>query len=123
MNFDTNPEIIAIRETIKFAVLECGYIPILLDEQHIESDKTIPDEMIHLIRNSKFCIADFTGHKGGVYFESGFALGLGKPVIYTCSETHFDKAHFDIRQMQHIIYKDLDGFKTALVNKIKAWIQ
>ena len=29
-------------------------------------------------------VCDLTGYRGGVYFEAGFASGLGLPVIYTC---------------------------------------
>jgi len=29
-------------------------------------------------------ICDLTGYRGGVYFEAGFAYGLGLEVIYTC---------------------------------------
>src|SRR5712672_2679134 len=34
------------------------------------------DEIISQIRRSKFLIADFTGRRGGVYFEAGLAMGL-----------------------------------------------
>ncbi len=46
----------------------------------------INDEMIAEIRKSKFVVADLTGYRGGVYFEAGFAYGLGLPVIYTCNQ-------------------------------------
>ena len=122
MSFDKDPLIANIRNSIKDAIIESGYIPILVDEKHIETGKTIPDEMIHLLRNCKFCIADFTGHKGGVYFESGFAVGQGKPVIFTCQKDDFENTHFDIKQFQHIIYQSPSDLKDALKHKIKAWI-
>lgn len=115
-------ETIEIRETIKNAVTECGYIPIIIDEQHVQSDKTINDEIIASLKRSKFCIADFTLHRNGVYFESGFALGQGKKVIYTCRQDEFSKAHFDIRPLQHIIYTNQAEFLKALVFKIQAFI-
>ena len=31
-------------------------------------------------------VCDLTGYRGGVYFEAGFAYGLGLDVIYTCRE-------------------------------------
>ena len=45
---------------------------------------------MHQIRKSKFLIADFTGQRGGVYYEAGFAYGLGLPVIWTCRKDWFD---------------------------------
>jgi hypothetical protein len=53
------------------------------------------DEIISQIRRSKFLIADFTGHRGKVYFEAGLAMGL--PVFWTCRRDDLDKLHFDMR--------------------------
>jgi hypothetical protein len=63
-------------------------------DEHINK---IGDEIISQIRRSKFLIADFTGHRGGVYFEAGLAMGLGLPVFWTCRRDDLDKLHFDIR--------------------------
>lgn len=99
------PETSNIRDAIKEALIETGFKPILIDEQNINSDRTINDEIIANLKRCKFCIADFSYHSKGVYFESGFALGQGKKVIYTCLDSEFNEAHFDIRPLQHIIYK------------------
>lgn len=111
------------REAIKNALLKTGFEPIIIDEQNIESDKTINDEIIANLRKCKFCIADFSYHKNGVYFESGFALGQGKQVIYTCEEEQFKSAHFDIKPLQHIIYKTSEELESRLISKIEAWIK
>lgn len=116
------PETRDIRQAIKDAIEQTGFDPILIDEQHIESDKTINDEIISNLKKCRFCIADFTFHSNGVYFESGFALGQGKKVIYTCRQDEFASAHFDIRPLQHIVYSDSIDLKTRLVSKIEAWI-
>jgi hypothetical protein len=112
-----------IRAAIKDALIETGYEHIIIDEQHTSSDQTINDAIIAALRRCKFCIADFSFHSNGVYFESGFALGQGKQVIYTCSKEEFANAHFDIRPLQHIIYENPEELKKALVHKIEAWIK
>jgi hypothetical protein len=111
------------RRAIKNALEKTGFIPIIVDEKNISSDKTINDEIISGLRQCKFCIADFSYHKNGVYFESGFALGQGKQVIYTCEEEHFKNAHFDIKPLQHIIYKTTEELEKKLISKIEAWIK
>lgn len=116
------PETLPVRDAIKLALSNTGYTAIIIDEQNIESDKTINDEIIASLKKCKFCIADFSHHSNGVYFESGFALGQGKKVIYTCSEEEFEKAHFDIRPLQHIIYKTPEQLTKDLVHKIEAFI-
>jgi hypothetical protein len=112
-----------IREAIRFAVVATGFEPIFIDEKHVDSEKTINDEIISNLKKCKFCIADFTFHKNGVYFESGFAVGQGKPVIYTCEKEQFKVAHFDIKPLQHIIYDNPGELKEKLIHKIEAWIK
>lgn len=121
MSFQSGME--KIRDTIKTAIVATGFTPIIVDEKHVNSDKTINDEIIACIKKSKFCVADFSHHRNGVYFESGFALGLGKPVIYMCSKAEFNNAHFDIKPLQHIIYDDESDLEKKLVDKINAWIK
>ena len=36
-------------------------------------------------------VCDLTGYRGGVYFEAGFAYGLGLDVIYTCRKDWTEK--------------------------------
>jgi len=111
-----------IRKCIKKIVKEAGFIPLLIDEVHYDSDITINDAIIKYIRKSKFIISDFTEQKHGVYFEAGFALGLSKPVIYTCSSEDFPKTHFDTNHYPHIVYNNLDDLEGKLKDKIEAWI-
>jgi nucleoside 2-deoxyribosyltransferase len=112
-----------IRETIKKVVLSLGYRPILIDELHYESEITINDAIVKFIKQSKFLIADFTEQKSGVYFEAGFALGLKRPVIYTCSKIDFKDSHFDTNHYPHIVYNGLDELEEKLKDKILAWIE
>jgi nucleoside 2-deoxyribosyltransferase len=67
-------------------------------------------------------VADFTLHKAGVYFESGFALGLGIPVIWTCREDELVKTHFDTRQYNHVVWKDEQDLFEKLKRRIEATI-
>jgi hypothetical protein len=117
------PETAIIRSAIKQAVIKTGFHPILVDEQHVSSERTINDEIIASLKKCKFCIADFSYHKNGVYFESGFALGQGKQVIYTCEKEQFANAHFDIKPLQQIIYRTPDELEQKLISKIEAWIK
>ena len=44
----------------------------------------ITDEIMAQIKRSRFVVADYTAQRKSVYFEAGFALGLGLTVIPTC---------------------------------------
>lgn len=90
-------------------------------------EKDSVDEIFQLIENLSEMymfrgVADFSFHSNEVYFESGFALGQGKKVIYTYSKEEFGNAHFDIRPLQHIIYESPEQLSKELVNKIEAFI-
>jgi nucleoside 2-deoxyribosyltransferase len=105
-------------EAIKPAIEDAGYKAIRIDK--IEHNRSISDEIIALIRGSRFVVADFTHQNQGVYFEAGFAYGLGRNVIWMCSESNKDELHFDTRQYAHIMYKDINDAKLKLKNRIEA---
>jgi hypothetical protein len=85
-----------------------GYEPMRIDgKQH---NGKIDDEIMASIRGSRFVVADFTGNRGGVYYEAGFAHGLGLPVIFMCREGV--DLHFDVRQYNCIFWKP-DGLEDA----------
>lgn len=105
---------------IEPAISSAGYVPFRVDQHdHINH---IDDEIIAQIRRSKFLVADMTGQRGGVYFEAGFAYGLGVPVIYTCRDNDFKNLHFDIRQINCIKWKNFEDLQVRLENRIKAVI-
>ena len=59
---------------------------------------------------------------GGVYFEAGFALGLGLPVIWTVKETGLEHLHFDTRQYNHIGWKDPEDLREMLQLRLQATV-
>ena len=116
MSFDASRS--AADAAITAAITKAGYRPIRIDrEEHLNR---IDDEIIARIRQSKFLVADFTGHRNGVYFEAGFMLGLGRPVIWVCEKGELDKAHFDTRQYNTIAYSDTADLEKRLQLRIEA---
>jgi hypothetical protein len=105
---------------IKKAIIDAGYTPVRVDMQ--EHNGKICDQIIIDIKKCKFAICDFTGHRGGVYFEAGYAMGLGKPVIWTCKQEQIADAHFDTRQYNHIVWQNPDDLYQKLYRRIKATI-
>jgi|Deesub1362A_J573_1020465.scaffolds.fasta_scaffold00268_46 nucleoside 2-deoxyribosyltransferase/predicted RNA-binding Zn-ribbon protein involved in translation (DUF1610 family) len=88
---------------IRPAIIEAGYRPYRVDvEPHIDR---IDAKIITEIKNSRFLVADVTEQKQGVYFEAGFALGLGIPVIWCVKKDDLDNVHFDTRQYNHIVWE------------------
>ena len=106
---------------ISRAVVDCGLpAPIRIDRK--EHNNQITDEIMAEIRDAEFVIADFSGNRGGVYYEAGFARGLGRPVIHCCRDTDFDDRHFDTKLINHIKWSDAADLRHKLANRIKATI-
>lgn len=103
-------------------ILAAGYDAIRIDR--VEHNNKIDDEIVAAIRGCKFLVADFTVDRGGIYFEAGLALGLGKTVIWTVREDKLHDVHFDNRQYNFVRWlpERLPEFAQALQNRIEATI-
>lgn len=111
-----------VREAIKKAITECGYIPRIMDE--IEHNHQIVPEMLYEIRQARFIVAELTGHNNGAYFEAGYALGQGKPVIQVCCKKRFgDDGHFDVKQINTVLWETTDDLVERLKSRIQATIE
>ena len=69
----------------------------LIDMRDVAEAGIIDNIMRVQIRDAAFVIADLTHDNHGAYWEAGYAEGLGKPVVYICERTKFEKerSHFD----------------------------
>lgn len=111
---------------IKLGIKDAGYKPVRIDEQ--EHNDKIDDRIIAEIRRSRFIVADFTqgekGARGGVYYEAGFAHGLGIEVFFTCRKDVLDNndIHFDTRQYNHIGWETPEELRKGLADRISAVI-
>jgi hypothetical protein len=125
-------------EVIEPAVRASGYNCIKID--NVEHNEKIDDEIIKEIRKSKAVVADITcglstpdgwsqakkvgSPRGGVFFEAGFAKGLGLPVIWMVKNKIAEienVGHFDIRQFNQIRWTDdFDQARERLQNRLEA---
>ena len=104
------------------AVRDSGYDPVRIDrKEHVNK---IDDEIVAEMRRARFVVADFThgdtGARGGVYYEAGFAHGLGIPVFFSCRKDTLKKVHFDTRQYNHIVWETPEDLRDQLAKRIAA---
>lgn len=126
-------------ETVRPAVIGAGYKCVRIDqEQH---NDRIDERILAEIRKSRAVIADITcglakpiktwsrseevgAPRGGVYFEAGFAAGLGIPIIWTLDQSIADVenvVHFDSRQYNQIRWgEDFEAARDLLQSRIIA---
>nr|WP_290461080.1 hypothetical protein [Acutalibacter muris] len=107
-----------LREAIREGIRKADYQAIFIDE--VQHNEFITPELLKYIRDSKFVVVDLTHQNNGAYFEEGYAMGLGKPVIQLCKKDI--KLHFDIAQKNTIIWETEDDIPERLYNRIKATI-
>jgi hypothetical protein len=102
------------------ALKDAGFLPTRMDRVH--HNGKICDAILATIRESALVVADFTGDRGGVYFEAGFALALGATVVWCCRKDHLAKVHFDTRQYNHIIWETPEQLYRELRDRIGATV-
>ena len=114
----------AFVEGFRPGIRDAGYQALRIDKK--DDVVKIDDEIISEIRRSRFLVADFTqgndGARGGVYFEAGYALGLGIPVIFACRRDMVDMLHFDTRHYAHILWDHPSDLRAAIRERIRARI-
>ncbi len=130
----------ALENGLKKGIEDAGYKPQIINEKH--HNNKICDEIIAEIRKSRFIVADFTAGKcekcsgcekkadceievrprGGVYYEAGFAQGLGIEVIWTVREDQIGEVHFDTNHYNHITYTNATELRQKLKARIEATV-
>jgi len=99
---------------------DCGFKSIRIDR--VEHNEKICDRILAEVRQCQFMVADFTLHRAGVYFEAGFALGLGRQVIWTVRKDDLRNTHFDTRQYNHIDWEQPADLRKRLADRVLATI-
>ena len=108
-----------LREAIRKGIESAEYHAIFIDE--VQHNDFITPELLKYIRDSKFVVVDLTHLNNGAYFEEGYAMGLGKPVIQLCKQGV--KLHFDIAQKNTIMWEKEDDIPELLRKRIIATIE
>lgn len=100
------------------AITECGFKA--FPNKDDPTNKSVVDRILSYIRRSRFVIADFTGKRQSVYYEAGFAAGLGREVIGCCREDWASELAFDTRHLGHVVWKNADDLYEKLASSIRA---
>ena len=123
-----------VSPAIEGAIQDAGYTPLLIDRDL--RTHSIPDQVVHQLRQSRFVVADLTSHRlddtdelgrRNVYYEAGFAAGAGLEVIFTCRKNCYDekKVASDIRHFHVVLWDDqnLESFRQELQERILARVR
>ena len=83
------------------------------------------EEVEKRIREADACLADISEPNPNVWFELGFAIAAGKPVVLVCLEKPDRRFPFDIQHRTIIIYKtessrDFENLKGKITDHLTA---
>jgi len=103
---------------IKPACEKAGAYPERVDDQIFQ--ESILQRIYNQIAKADIIIADMTGRNPNVFYETGYAHALGKPVILLTQET--EDIPFDLKHYPHIIYEGSISNLIPDIEKRVSWI-
>jgi hypothetical protein len=83
----------------------------------VQGDYRITDQIVRMIGEARFVVADLSHERPNVYFELGFARGLGKTVITIAREG--TPIHFDVKDWTYIPYIDSRILERDLTKRLE----
>ena len=101
---------------IKLAINKAGYNALRADTD--EHNEPIMDRVHDYIRQAPFVVAELTKNNRGVYYEAGFARGLGTEVIYCSSKETLEHLHFDVTAINIVIWDTPEDLCERLERRI-----
>lgn len=110
------PELADVLDAIKEAAADCSIQAERIDDN--ESSERITDRIIQLISTANFVVVDLTYPRPNVYFEAGYAHGLGKIPIYIARDG--TKIEFDVKDYPVIFFKNFRELKASLKKRLLA---
>jgi hypothetical protein len=112
---DMDPVYLAIAEAARAVGLRAERI------KDVPGDHRITDLMLAMIRRARFVVADLTHERPNVYFELGYARGLGKTVITILRAG--TAVHFDVRDWTYLEYEDSRPLESDLRERLEFELQ
>jgi len=70
------------------------------------------------IRKAEFVIVDLTEERPNVFFEAGYAHGIGKLPIYIARDG--TDIHFDVKDYPVIMFRNMKELREGLVRRLRA---
>jgi hypothetical protein len=104
--FDRGPFDKRHPDVLKPAMAEAELEPYRVDED--PNATILIDDIEAGIRGSEVCLADITNDNPNIWYEVGFAIANGKPVVLICADPRPTSPPFDVSQ-RHIIFYSLDS--------------
>jgi hypothetical protein len=119
MSYADRPDLVDAYETFKVVAEGMGYRCERVTEENA-GDRILPD-ILERIRRAGFAIVDLTDLRPNVFYEMGYADGLGKKVIVTAKEG--TDLPFDVKDIPTIFWSGQTQLRRDLEKRIRAVVK
>jgi hypothetical protein len=109
-------ELVDVLEAIQVSASSCKIKAERVDE--VETNDRITGRILASIRKAEFIIVDLTKERPNVFFEAGYAEGLGKIPIYLARQG--TPIHFDLKDYPIIEFRNMKELKEKLTKRFLA---
>jgi nucleoside 2-deoxyribosyltransferase len=103
-------------DAIKDGAQKCGVSAERIDED--ASNEPITKRMLESIDQAAFVIVDLSHPRPNVYYEAGYAQGLGKTPVYLARKG--TAIPFDLKDYPVIMYPNMRELKNNLADRLAA---
>jgi hypothetical protein len=108
------PEYEDVHDTIKQVALDCGLHAERVDD--VQSNERITDRLLESIRRAQYVVADLTDSKPNVFYEAGYAYGIGKIPVYIARQG--TKLEFDLKDYPTIFFRNMRELRDGLSKRL-----
>jgi hypothetical protein len=109
-----NPQLVDVLDAIKEGANKSGITAERVDET--QTNEPITDHLLRLIDKAEFVVVDLTSSRPNVYYEAGYAQGIGKTPVYVAREG--TDVQFDLAGYPIVFYPNMRGLKEELANRL-----
>jgi hypothetical protein len=109
-------QLVDVLEAIQESASSCEIKAERVDE--VETNDRITDRILESIAKAEFVIVDLTKERPNVFFEAGYAHGLGKIPIYLARRE--TTIHFDLKDYPIIEFRNMRELKDKLKKRFVA---
>jgi len=111
----TNAELEDILDAIKEGAHRCGIQAERIDED--QTNERITDRILKAIDNAEYIIVDLTNSRPNVFYEAGYAQGIGKTPVYIAKLG--TRLEFDLKDYPIIFFKNMKQLKDNLESRLR----
>ncbi|MFH1934446.1 MAG: hypothetical protein ABIN18_23095 [Pseudomonadota bacterium] len=108
-------KLVDVLDAVKEAAGRCGVRAERIDEP--QSNEPITDRILESIQRAEFVIVDLTNSRPNVFFEAGYAHGIGKIPIYFAKQG--TRIEFDLKDYPVLFFRNLKELKDSIEKRIK----